>query len=114
MQQIVKKLPGFPLVLHGASSVPPEYVETINKNGGKLKNARGIDCEQLRHAAKTNICKINVDSDLRLGFTAAVREALKQNPKMFNPREYLAPAITNMTQTCIDEITHIMGSKNKI
>ena len=114
LQQIVKKLPGFPLVLHGASSVPPEYVETINKSGGKLKNARGIDCAQLRHAAKTNICKINVDSDLRLGFTAAVREALKQNPKMFNPREYLSPAIANMTKTCIDAITHIMGSKNKI
>ena len=114
LNQIAKRLPNFPLVLHGASSVPQQYVDTINHNGGKLRNARGIDIAQLKRAAKTNICKINVDSDLRLAFTAAVRESLKQNPSAFNPREYLMPAIANMTAVCIDEIAHIMGSKNKI
>lgn len=114
LKQIAKQLPDFPLVLHGASSVPQQYVDTINKNGGKLRGARGIDTMQLKRAAKTNICKINVDSDLRLAFTAAVRETLKQNPSGFNPRDYLGGAIKNMTDVCIDEITHIMGSKNKI
>ena len=114
LRQIAKQLPNFPLVLHGASSVPPQYVDTINKNGGRLRGARGIDNAQLKRAAKTNICKINVDSDLRLAFTAGVRETLKQNPSDFNPREYLSPAIKNMTEICVDEITKIMGSKNNI
>jgi len=114
LKEIEKLLPNFPLVLHGASTVPQQYVETINKNGGKLKNARGIDRKQLQRVAKTNICKINVDSDLRLALTAGVRESLKSNPGVINPREYLIPAIKNMTDVCIDEITHIMGSKNKI
>ena len=114
LKQIAKQLPDFPLVLHGASSVPTQYVDQINKNGGKLRGARGIDSTQLKRAAKTNICKINVDSDLRLGFTAAVRETLKTNPSDFNPRDYLGDAIKNMTDICVDEITHIMGSKNKI
>ena len=78
-----------------------------------MRGARGIDTTQLKQAAKTNICKINVDSDLRLGFTAGVREVLKQNPSNFNPRDYLSVAINNMTDICIDEITKIMGSKNK-
>lgn len=114
LRQIANRLPDFPLVLHGASSVPGVYVDTINKTGGKIRGARGIDITQLRRAARTNICKINVDSDLRLGFTAGVRESLKQKPTEFNPREYLSYAVKNMTATCIDEITHIMGSKNKI
>ena len=114
LNQIAKRLPDFPLVLHGASSIPPEYLNIINQNGGKIQGARGIDRKQLRRVAKTNICKINVDSDLRLGFTAGVRATLKQAPAMFNPREFLSHAINNMTSTCIDEITNIMGSKNKI
>ena len=114
LKQIAKQLPDFPLVLHGASSIPQQYVETINKNGGRLRGARGIDTTQLKRAAKTNICKINVDSDLRLAFTAGVRETLKTNPSDFNPRDYLGAAIKNMTDMCIDEISHIMGSKNKI
>ena len=114
LRKIIKLLPEFPLVLHGASSIPAQYVETINNNGGKLSGARGIDITQLRHAARTNICKINVDSDLRLGFTAAVRESLKQNPSGFNPRDYLSAAIKNMTDACINEISHITFSKNKI
>ena len=114
LNQIAKLLPDFPLVLHGASSIPDEYVKTINHNGGKVRDAHGINREQLRRAARTNICKINIDSDLRLGFTAGVRESLKQNPSEFNPREYLSSAIKNMTATCIDEISHIMFSKNRI
>jgi len=114
LRKITKLLPEFPLVLHGASSIPVQYIETINSNGGKLRNARGIDITQLRHAARTNICKINVDSDLRLGFTAAVRESLKQNPSEFNPRDYLSLAVKNMTDVCTNEISHITFSKNKI
>jgi len=114
LKQVAKKLPDFPLVLHGASSVPSQYVDTINKNGGRLRGALGIDNAQLKRAAKTNICKINVDSDLRLAFSAGVREILKTNPSVFNPRDYLSVAIKNMTDVCVDEISHIMGSKNKI
>ena len=114
LNKIAKQLPDFPLVLHGASSVPPQYVDIINHNGGKLRNARGIDIDQLRRAARGNICKINVDSDLRLGFTAAVRESLKQSPTGFNPRDFLSNAIKNITEICVDEISHIMFSKNKI
>ena len=114
LKQIAKQLPDFPLVLHGASTIPQNYIDTINHCGGKMRGARGIDKSQLKRTTKTNICKINIDSDLRLAFTAAVRESLKQNPTVFNPREYLSAAIKNMTDLCTDEITHIMGSKNKI
>jgi len=114
LKQIAKQLPDFPLVLHGASTIPTKYVDIINQCGGKIRGARGIDIAQLKRAAKTNICKINIDSDLRLAFTAGVRESLKQNQNAFNPRDYLSAAIKNMTDVCIDEITHIMGSKNKI
>ena len=113
LREIAKRLPDFPLVLHGASSVPAKYTDIINHNGGKMRGARGIDTAQLSRAAKTNICKINVDSDLRIGFTAGVREMLKQEPAIFNPRDYLSVAIKNMTEICADEITHIMHSKNK-
>ncbi len=114
LRDIAKRLPDFPLVLHGASSVPEKYIDIINRNGGKMRGARGIDTAQLSRAAKTNICKINVDSDLRIGFTAGVREILKTAPTAFNPRDYLSVAIKNITDICIDEITHIMHSKNKV
>jgi len=114
LKQLSKQLPDFPLVLHGASSIPESYVDIINHNGGKLRGALGIDRTQLRRAARTNICKINVDSDLRLAFTAGVRETLKSDAKNFNPREYLSVATNNMTDTCVDEITNIMLSKNRI
>lgn len=114
LREIGKLLPEFPLVLHGASSIPQQYVDIINHNGGRLRGARGIDRKQLQRVAKTNICKINVESDLRLAFTAGVRESLRSNPGVINPREYLIPAIKNMTDVCVDEITHIMGSKNKL
>lgn len=114
LSDIAKRMPNFPLVLHGASSIPTHLITTINKFGGHISNARGIATQQLRRATEMNICKINVDSDLRLGFTAAIRESLSENPRNFNPREYLNAAINQMTQTCIDEITNIMGSNNKI
>lgn len=114
LSQIAKKLPDFPLVLHGASQIPEKFVHTINEYGGNMPNARGIAPEQLRQATKMNICKINVDSDLRLAMTAAIRESFVTKPENFNPREYLGAAIKSMTNVCIDEIKNIMGSDNKL
>ena len=92
LREIEKQIPGFPIVLHGSSSVPQEYVETINSNGGKLKDAIGIPEEQLREAAKSAVCKINIDSDGRLAMTASVRKFLVEQPDKFDPRQYLGPA----------------------
>ena len=114
LSEIARRLPQFPLVLHGASSIPQSLITTINEFGGKLSGARGIDDTQLRRATQMNICKINVDSDLRLAFTAAIRKSLSENPDNFNPREFLSAARTEMTQTCLSEIKNIMGSDNKI
>ena len=114
LSEIAKRLPDFPLVLHGASSIPTDLVNTINEYGGNLSGALGIPSTQLRQATQMNICKINVDSDLRLGFTAAVRQHLAQNPNNFNPREILGAAREMMTTICINEIRNIMGSENKI
>ncbi len=114
LAEIATRLPKFPLVLHGASSIPQKLITTINEFGGRLSGARGTDENQLRRATKMNVCKINIDSDLRLAFTAAVRKSLGDTPTNFNPREYLKPAQTAMTQTCIDEIKYIMGSDNKL
>ena len=113
LADIATRLPGFPLVLHGASNIPQKLITTINEFGGKISGALGIDETQLRRATKLNICKINVDSDLRLAFTAGVRKSLAQNPNNFNPRDYLREAQISVTQTCIDEIKSIMGSENK-
>ncbi len=113
LADIATRLPDFPLVLHGASNIPQKLISTINEFGGKISGALGIDEIQLRRATKLNICKINVDSDLRLAFTAGVRKSLAQNPNNFNPRDYLREAQTSVTQTCIDEIKSIMGSENK-
>ena len=113
LADIATRLPGFPLVLHGASNIPQKLISTINEFGGKISNALGIDEIQLRRATKLNICKINMDSDLRLAFTAGVRKSLAQNPNNFNPRDYLREAQISVTQTCIDEIKSIMGSENK-
>lgn len=114
LADIALRLPKFPLVLHGASNIPQKLITTINEFGGKISGARGIDETQLRRATKMNICKINVDSDLRLAFTAAVRKSLSEKPDNFNPRDFLSLARTAMTQTCIDEIKYIMGSDNKL
>ena len=114
LDAIAEQLPNFPLVLHGASSIPQHFVQTINEYGGKMSNARGIAPEQLRRATQKNICKINVDSDSRLAFTAGVRETLATKPENFNPRDYLGLGRKNIYDNCVDEIRNIMGSDNKI
>ena len=114
LHAIEKKLPGFPIVLHGSSSVPQEEVETINKYGGKLPNAIGIPEEQLREAAKSAVCKINIDSDSRLAMTAAIRKHFAEHPDHFDPRQYLKPARENMKKMYIHKIVNVLGSNDKL
>lgn len=114
LKAIEKKLPGFPIVLHGASSVPQEHVDTINKFGGKLPDAVGIPEEQLRKAAKSAVCKINIDSDSRLAMTAAIRQHFHDFPSHFDPRQYLTPARDAMKAMYIHKIEKVLGSKNKL
>ncbi|MBR4806323.1 MAG: class II fructose-bisphosphate aldolase, partial [Alphaproteobacteria bacterium] len=114
LDKIMAAVPDFPLVLHGASSIPSQIVQIINENGGDIKNAHGIPTAQLQRATTTNICKINVDSDSRLAFTAAIRKNLRDAPDKFNPREYLGLAMQAVYDNTIDEITNIMGSANKL
>ncbi len=113
LKAIEKKLPGFPIVLHGSSSVPQEYVDMCNQYGGKLPNAIGIPEEQLRKAAKSAVCKINIDSDSRLAMTAAVRRHLAENPGHFDPRQYLKPAREEMKKMYIHKIINVLGSNGK-
>lgn len=114
LEQIANNIPNTPLVLHGASSIPQKYVNTINKFGGDIKNARGISPSQIRRAISMHIAKVNVDSDSRLAFTSAVRKAMANNPENFDPRQYLATGMDEITKNCIDEIQNIMGSGYKI
>ena len=114
LKAIEKKLPGFPIVLHGSSSVPQEYVKIINENGGKLPDAVGIPEAQLRKAAKSAVCKINIDSDSRLAMTAAVRQYFAKNPSHFDPRQYLGPAREEMKKLYIHKIVKVLGSNNKL
>ncbi|MDR2119722.1 MAG: class II fructose-1,6-bisphosphate aldolase [Tannerella sp.] len=111
---VEKKLPGFPIVLHGASSVPQEEVATINKYGGQLKDAIGIPEDQLRKAAKSAVCKINIDSDSRLAMTSAIRKVFAESPAEFDPRKYLGPARDNAKKIYIHKITNVLGSNNKL
>ena len=113
LHEIEKKLPGFPIVLHGSSSVPQEYVDMCNKYGGNLPNAVGIPEEQLRKAAKSAVCKINIDSDSRLAMTAAIRRHLAENPSHFDPRQYLKPAREEMKKMYIEKIKNVLGSNGK-
>ena len=114
LDEIMKKLPGFPIVLHGSSSVPQEEVATINKFGGKLPDAIGIPEDQLRQAAKSAVCKINIDSDSRLAMTAAIRQHLAEHPGDFDPRQYLKPARENMKKMYIHKIVNVLGSDGKL
>ncbi len=98
LEEVSKRLPGFPIVLHGSSSVPQEYVKMINENGGKMPDAVGIPEEQLRKAATLSVCKINIDSDLRLAMTGTVRQFFNEHPDKFDPREYLKPARANIKE----------------
>jgi fructose-bisphosphate aldolase, class II len=113
LEEIEKQIPGFPIVLHGASSVPQEYVATINKFGGNIKDAVGIPEEQLRRAAASAVCKINIDSDGRLAMTAAIREAFVKNPAEFDPRKYLGPARDALKALYKHKIVNVLGSANK-
>jgi len=114
LAEIEKKLPGFPIVLHGSSSVPQNYVDIINQYGGKLPDAVGIPEEQLRKASKSAVCKINIDSDSRLAYTAGVRETLANNPDMFDPRGYGKVARQYMKDMYEEKIKDVLGSDNKL
>ena len=114
LHEIEQKLPGFPIVLHGSSSVPMEEVNTINQYGGHLEAAIGIPEEQLREASKSAVCKINIDSDSRLAMTAAIRKHLAEHPGDFDPRQYLKPARENMKKMYIHKIVNVLGSDGKL
>jgi len=113
LEQIEKRLPGFPIVLHGASSVVQEYVQMINKFGGKMDNAVGIPEDQLRKAAKSAVCKINIDSDGRLVVTAVIRKVFAESPGEFDPRKYLGPAREELKKLIIAKNTNVLGSAGK-
>ncbi len=114
LHEIEEKLPGFPIVLHGSSSVPEEYVKIIDQYGGNLPNAVGIPEEQLREASKSAVCKINLDSDSRLAYTAGVRETLAQHPDYFDPRQYGKVARKYMTEMYSHKIIDVLGSDHKL
>lgn len=113
LEEIEKRIPGFPIVLHGASSVPQEHVDTINNNGGLVKSAVGIPEDWLRRAAKSAVCKINIDSDGRLAMTAAIRKAMAQNPGEFDPRKYLGPARDTLKELYKHKNVNVLGSAGK-
>ena len=113
LAEIEKRIPGFPIVLHGASSVPQQYVKTINKYGGALKDAVGIPEDQLRRAAASAVCKINIDSDGRLAMTAAVREVFATKPAEFDPRKYLGPARDELKKLYLHKVENVLGSAGK-
>ena len=114
LEEIEKRIPGFPIVLHGSSSVPQDKVAIINANGGALKDAIGIPEDQLRTAAASAVCKINIDSDGRLAMTAAVREVFTKNPAEFDPRKYLGPARDSLKQLYKDKLENVLGSANTV
>ena len=113
LEEVEKQLPGLPIVLHGASSVIPEFVEEINKYGGKMDNAIGIPESELRKAAEHAVCKINIDSDLRLAMTAAIRKYMAENPSHFDPRQYLAPARAAIEGMVEHKILEVLGCAGK-
>ena len=113
LEEVSERLPGFPIVLHGASSVIPEYVETINKYGGSLKDALGVPEDQLRKAASMAVCKINIDSDIRLAMTAGIRRVLTANPAVFDPREYLKVGREEVKNMVLHKINCVLGSAGK-
>jgi fructose-bisphosphate aldolase class II len=114
LDEIMKKIPGFPIVLHGSSSVPQQYVATINKYGGALKDAIGIPEEELRRAAASAVCKINIDSDGRLAMTAKVREVFATKPAEFDPRKYLGPARDELKELYKHKTVNVLGSAGKV
>lgn len=113
LEEIEKRLPGFPIVLHGASSVVKEYVDIINKYGGKMDNAVGIPEDQLRRAAASSVCKINIDSDGRLVVTAMIRKVFAESPSEFDPRKYLGPARDELKKLIVHKNQEVLGSAGK-
>jgi fructose-bisphosphate aldolase class II len=113
LAEIEKQIPGFPIVLHGSSSVPEEYVKTINDNGGNLKDTIGIPEDQLRQATKSAVCKINIDSDGRLAMTATIRKFFSESPEKFDPRQYLGPAREELKKLYIHKVKNVLGSFDK-
>ncbi len=113
LEEVSKRLPGFPIVLHGSSSVPQEFVDKINKFGGKMPDAVGIPEEQLRKAAAMSVCKINIDSDLRLALTASIREHFAEHPDHFDPRQYLAPGRAAIKEMVKHKLVNVLGCNGK-
>ena len=113
LDEVVKRLPGFPIVLHGSSSVPQEFVEKVNKFGGNMPGAIGVPEEQLRQAARSAVCKINIDSDLRLAMTATIREFFAEHPDKFDPREYLKPARAAIKDMVKHKLINVLGCDGK-
>ena len=113
LEEVSKRLPGFPIVLHGSSSVPQEFVKIINENGGKMPDAVGIPEEQLRQAARGAVCKINIDSDLRLAMTASIRKYFAENPGQFDPRQYLKPARIAIKDMVAHKLVDVLGCDGK-
>ena len=113
LDEVSKRLPGFPIVLHGSSSVPQEYVKMVNENGGKMPDAVGIPEDQLRKAASMSVCKINIDSDLRLAMTGTIRKFFAEHPDKFDPREYLKPARANIKELVKHKLIDVLGCDGK-
>ena len=113
LEEVSKRLPGFPIVLHGSSSVPQEFVKMVNENGGNMPNAVGVPEEQLRKAAAMAVCKINIDSDLRLAMTGTVRQYFSEHPDHFDPRQYLKPARSAIKELVKHKLIHVLGCDGK-
>ena len=113
LEAVSKEIPGFPIVLHGSSSVPQEYVKMVNENGGKMPNAIGVPESQLREAASLSVCKINIDSDLRLAMTGTIRKFYNEHPDKFDPREYLKPARANIKEIVRHKLINVLGCAGK-
>ena len=113
LEEVTRRLPGFPIVLHGSSSVPQDYVAMVNANGGKMPNAIGVPEDQLRKAAQLSVCKINIDSDLRLAMTGTIRKFFNDEPSKFDPREYLKPARANIKELVRHKLIDVLGCAGK-
>ena len=113
LEEVARRVPGFPIVLHGASSVIPEYVDMINQYGGNMPGAKGVPEEMLRKAASMAVCKINIDSDLRLAMTATVRKVFAENPSEFDPRKYLGPARSEIKKLVKNKLINVLGCAGK-
>ena len=113
LEEVSKRLPGFPIVLHGSSSVPQDFVAKVTQYGGAMPNAIGVPEEQLRKAASMSVCKINIDSDLRLAMTASIREYMTKNPSHFDPRQYLKPARSAIKDMGKHKLINVLGCDGK-